>query len=128
LGAEVIDFGGFAFGEEFAKARAIGEVAIMQGKAGVGRMRVLIDVVNAIGIKRAGAPDEAVDIISFAQQQFGEVGAVLSGNACDQGAFGAIFHERVSFQATALGGTTGECPVAIIAIIGGFVNRHQRER
>jgi len=56
----------------------------MQGQSGPGQMRIVIEVVDAVGVEEAGAPHQAVYFVALRQQEFGEVGAVLSGNASDQ--------------------------------------------
>ena len=58
-------------------------------------MRVHIQVINPIRVKGAGPPDKAVDLIPFSQQKFGQVRAVLAGDAGDE----SFFHyERLRFS------------------------------
>jgi len=56
----------------------------MQDKAAVAFMRVLIDVVDAAGIKGRRAALDAMDDIAFFQQQVRQLGAVLPGYARDE--------------------------------------------
>jgi len=49
---------------------------------------VLVDVVYAAGVERAGAALDAVHDVAFFEQQLGQVGAVLAGDAGDKGDFG----------------------------------------
>jgi hypothetical protein len=51
-------------------------------------MRILVQVIDAVGVEQAAAALDAMDFIAFAQQQFCQVGAVLSGDACDESDFG----------------------------------------
>ena len=51
-------------------------------------MRVLIEMVDASGVKRRGATDDAVHFLTFGQEQRRQGGAVLTRNARDEG-----FHE-----------------------------------
>ena len=44
-------------------------------------MTILVEVVNAVGVEHTGAAFNAVNFVSLAQQKFGEIGAVLTGNA-----------------------------------------------
>jgi len=46
-------------------------------------MRVLVDVVNLLGIERAGAALDALHDLAFFQQEFSQLGAVLAGDAGD---------------------------------------------
>ena len=54
----------------------------MEEEAGFGVVRVAIEVFDSLSIKRTTAADDAMDDVIFAQQQFGEIRAVL---ACDAG-------------------------------------------
>jgi hypothetical protein len=59
----------------------------VQDEVALGLMRVLVEMVDPLGVKRRGAALQAVDFISFRQQEFGQVRSVLSGNSGDQCAF-----------------------------------------
>ena len=85
LGAEVVDFVGLDAGEDFAEAGAIDEVAVVEEEAGVGIVAVAIEVIDAVGVERAAAADDAVDLVALVEQKFGQVGAVLAGDAGDEG-------------------------------------------
>lgn len=50
-------------------------------------MGVLVKVVDAIGVEGGGATDDAVDFVAVLEEEFGEVGAVLAGDAGDESAF-----------------------------------------
>jgi hypothetical protein len=52
----------------------------------------LVEVIDAAGVEAAGPPLDAVHRIALLQQQLGQIGAVLAGNAGDQGCFS---HELV---------------------------------
>ena len=55
--------------------------------AAAGLMRVLVDVIYTSGIEARTAADNAVDGITFEQEEFAEVGTVLAGDTCDEGGF-----------------------------------------
>jgi hypothetical protein len=44
-------------------------------------VRVLVDVVNALGVEAAGAAFDAVNDVAFFKQKFRKVRAVLAGDA-----------------------------------------------
>jgi hypothetical protein len=44
-------------------------------------VRVLVDVIDTVGIDQGGAPLDPVYLVAFVQQQLRKVCAVLSGNA-----------------------------------------------
>ena len=60
----------------------------MQVEAPVGGVRVLVEVINALGVELRGAALEAVDGVALVQQEFGQIGAVLAGDAGDKCGFG----------------------------------------
>jgi len=51
-------------------------------------------MIDALGIEGRGAADNAVHLVSFRQQQFGQIRAVLAGNAGDE----SFFHEERVFN------------------------------
>jgi len=55
-------------------------------------MRVLVDVVYALGVERAGPALDAVDGVAFFEQKLSQVRAVLAGDASDEGDFGGCGH------------------------------------
>jgi hypothetical protein len=53
-------------------------------------IRILINVIDARGIEGTRSADDPVDLVAFRKQQFGKVGAILSGDAGDERAFHVI--------------------------------------
>ena len=41
-------------------------------------------MLDAPVVRRAGAPDDAVDLVAFAEKQLREIGPILAGDAADQ--------------------------------------------
>ena len=66
------------------------QVAVVQLEAGVVHMRVLVDVGHTLGVKAGRAPLDAVHGVAFFQQEFGQVRAVLAGDASDEGTLGWV--------------------------------------
>ena len=46
-------------------------------------LAVLVQVVDAVGVEQAGAALDAMHDVAFLQQERGQVGAVLAGDAGD---------------------------------------------
>ncbi len=84
LRAEVIDLVGIDRLEHPAQPGAVGHIAIMQAQPGAGEMRIVVEVIDAVGIEQARPPHQAMHLIALGQQQLGQVGAVLAGDAGDQ--------------------------------------------
>ena len=47
-------------------------------------VRILVEVLDAAGVERRRAALDAVDVVALVEQQLGEIGAVLSGDAGDE--------------------------------------------
>jgi len=56
----------------------------MEKQSNIRQMRVLIEVVDLAAVKTARAADEAVDLVAFGKKEFGQVRAVLAGDASDE--------------------------------------------
>ena len=84
LRTEVVDLIGLDALEQPIEAAAVREVAVVQFEACTRLVRVLVDVVDAIGVEGAGAADDPVDLVALGQEQFREVRAVLPGDARDE--------------------------------------------
>ncbi len=59
----------------------------MQIELSLGKMGVLIDVIDSIGVKGAGPADNSMDLVALAEEQLSQVAAVLSCDTSYQGAF-----------------------------------------
>jgi hypothetical protein len=84
LGGQIVDLRRPHLLDDPDQAGAVGEVTVMELEADIGLVQVAVEVVDPSGVEGRGAPLDAVDFIALAQQQFGEIGAVLSGHAGDQ--------------------------------------------
>lgn len=89
LGAKVINFIGLGLLNNAREVARIAQVAVVQIEPGVVRVRVLVDVVHPGGVEAGGAALDAVNDIAFFQQKFGQVRAILAGNAGNEGDFGS---------------------------------------
>ena len=84
LGAEVVDFVGLHLLDDADQAGGIGQVAVVEDEIAVIGVRILVDVVNALGVEGGCPTFDAVDFVALCQQKFGEVGTVLAGDASDK--------------------------------------------
>jgi hypothetical protein len=46
-------------------------------------VRILIEMVNPVGVEKRRAPLEAMHLVTLFQKEFSEIGAILSGDAGD---------------------------------------------
>ena len=76
-GGEVVDFVGLDVFEDFDEGELVEEVGLEQ-------VDLVFEVADALEGFGAGAADHAGDLVAFGEQPFGEIGAVLSGDAGDE--------------------------------------------
>jgi hypothetical protein len=67
------------------KNARVSQFAVVQDKAATGNVRIFIEMIDAIGIKERSATLYAVHLVTFLQQELGEVCSILSGNTGDEG-------------------------------------------
>ena len=83
LGPQVVDLVGLHIVEHIAQGARIGEIAVVQEEVWVRRL-THVQMVDAVRVEEAGPPDDAMHLIALGQQQFGQVAAVLAGDAGDE--------------------------------------------
>ena len=72
LRGEIVDLVGLGFLHQADQVGGIGQVAIMQEEAHRLVVRVLIEMVHALGVEGGRAALDAMDVIALGQQQFGQ--------------------------------------------------------
>src|SRR6516225_1635452 len=87
LRAEIVDLAGIDLLKYPAQHRAVREVAVMQRQPFAGEVRIVIEVIDAIGVEQACPADQTVHLVALGEQKLGQVRAILPGNTGDQGAF-----------------------------------------
>ena len=75
---------------------AVREVPVVEKQLHAVDVRVLVEVVDALGVERRCAADYAVDLVALRKEELRKVASVLSGDAGDQ----CLFH--IVFAATAI--------------------------
>src|SRR5574344_703266 len=84
LRGEVVDFVRLDLVDELDQVRAVPKVSVVEEQLHPVDVRILIQVVDSLGIERGRAADDAVDFITFRKKQFREVASVLSSDARNQ--------------------------------------------
>ena len=87
LRAEVVDLVRFDPVQQTVQIARIGQIAVVQKECFAVYRRVIEQMIDAAGVERTAAPDNAVHGVAFGQQQFGQIGAILAGDAGDEGDF-----------------------------------------
>jgi hypothetical protein len=62
----------------------IRHVAIVQQERHIAGVRVFVEVIDARGVERGRSPLDAVNSVAEAKQIFGQIGAILPGNAGEE--------------------------------------------
>jgi len=70
LGGEVVYLVGFCFSDDAREVAAVGKVAVVENEVAVVDMRILIEMVYALGVEGTGAPFDAVDFVAFFKKEF----------------------------------------------------------
>ena len=83
LGREIVDFVRLHLLDDADEAARIRHVTVMQNEPAVFLVRVLVQMVDTVGIEQRGAPLDAVDFVTLVEQEFRQIGAILSGYARD---------------------------------------------
>jgi hypothetical protein len=89
---------------------SVAKVAIVQFKVGMLDVRVLVNVVNALGVKRTGTALDAMNNVAFFEQELGKVGTILASNTGDEGDFSGGFelgHRVADLKLIGLQGLVG---------------------
>ena len=81
LGGEVIELVGPHLLDDMGEARRVGHVAMVQDEATGPAGFAVKQMIDARGVEERRAPLDAVNDVTFAQQEFGEIAAVLSRDA-----------------------------------------------
>ena len=87
LRAKVINLVRLHFGQNACEVGGVRQIAVMQLEAGVIDMRILINMIHALGVQRRGTPLDAMHLVALLKQKFSKVGAVLAGHTGDEGTF-----------------------------------------
>ena len=113
LGGEVVDLIRVRLLDDPDEIGGVGEVAVVHEETDVRLVRVGIQMVDALGVERAGASLDPVDHVSLGQQELGQVCAVLAGDARDEGDLGSARVRRhrneAAIESPVPRGESGQC-------------------
>ena len=87
LCTEVIDLIWPHLLDNAGEVTAVGEISVVENQSRIKFVRVFIKVINPASIEGGCTTFDSVYLIALFEQQLGEVGAILAGNAGDQGFF-----------------------------------------
>lgn len=88
LSSKVVNLVGIDSINPTAKRRGVGEVRIMELHAGfMGIVGIDVEMVDPLGIEIGRSAYEAVDFVAFVEEEFSEVGTILTSNTSDEGYF-----------------------------------------
>src|ERR1700722_379394 len=99
LGREVIDLIRLYLLHDPNEIRGISQVTVVQVQPHALLMRILVQVIDTVGVEGRGAPLDAVDFVPLTEKELRQISTVLSGNASNQ----SFFSHKLYFDAP-LGG------------------------
>ena len=102
LGGEIVDLIRLNLGQDGGQRLGITEVTVVETQVAVAE-RALAEMVDAAPVEGRGPPHHPVDLIAFVEQKLREVGAVLAGDAGDQGFFHRAEFSRGAERQWAMG-------------------------
>ena len=80
LGREIVDLIGLDLANYPDQAGGVREITVMEAERRIRLVGIKIEMINTVGIEQRGATLDAVDLVPLLQEQFRQVGAVLSCN------------------------------------------------
>ena len=90
LGGEVVDLRGAHVGDDADNGHGVAEVGVVKVEMGAA-----LEVGDALAVIDGGAADDAVDVVAFVEEEFGEVGTVLAGHTRDEG--NVLFAHKIRY-------------------------------
>ena len=90
LGSKVVDFIRMDFGNDLIEAEGVAKVTIMEVE-----MRLAFEMGNTFAEVHRGTANNAMNLITLFEEEFGEVAAVLTRDACNKCGF---IHNDVDIQ------------------------------
>src|SRR6476659_4178070 len=84
LCAEVVDLVRPDVTQQVDERGCVGEIAVVEKQPPALDVRVLVDLVQALGVEARGAADDPVHLVALSEPKLREVRTVLAGDARDQ--------------------------------------------
>src|SRR6266480_6911380 len=84
LRAQMIDLVRLQFVKKLHKIHRVAEVSVMQKQSHTVYVWISVKMINARGVKRAGAANNPVDFVALVKQQISQITSVLAGDAGDE--------------------------------------------
>ena len=66
------------------QAGGVGEIPIVQDEPAILFVRILIEMIDAVGVEERSAPLDAMHLVALVEKEFRKIGAVLPGNSGNQ--------------------------------------------
>jgi hypothetical protein len=85
LRREIVDLIRLRFLHDADDVGRVGHIAVMQIEGNTLLVRIMYQMIDALGIEGRRTALHAMDDVSLGQKKFGEVGAILPGHAGDEG-------------------------------------------
>ena len=87
LRAKIVDFVGLCFLNDAHEVAGVGQITVVQLEMGILDVRVLVDMIDALGVEQTRPALDAMHNVSFFQEQFGQISAILTCDTSNEGNF-----------------------------------------
>lgn len=87
LRPQIIHLMGLNFAQDAGQIGRVGKIAVVQMQAGIGFVRILIDVIDPTCVEERRASLDPMNLVALVQQELSQIRAVLSGDPCYECAF-----------------------------------------
>ena len=121
LCGEVVDLVGVDPLEKGHQARAVGQVPVVEEQPRIRVVRVGEQMVDPSGVERRGPAPDPMDLVTLVEEQFGQVGAVLTGDAGYQ----RLLHLVTSSLSNIIVSPLGRMP-GLTLVSGSSASRYRR--
>src|SRR3546814_6985740 len=97
LRSKIIDLVRLCFLDQPDQVGRVSQIAVMQVEPCVTYVRVLVQMVDTLGVEGRGSTLDAVNLIPLREQKLRQIGAILTGNAGDERAPCHVRHPSLQF-------------------------------
>jgi len=92
LRAQVVDFIRLGLLDDANQIGGVRKITVVQYEIAMIDMRVLVQVIDSVSVEQAGTTLDAMNPLAFLEQEFGQVGPILTSDPSNERNFGRYRH------------------------------------
>ncbi len=90
LGCQVVHLVRLNLSKELMEPTSVSDVTVVKEELGFGFVWIPVEVIQPRCVEAGCSPNDSVNLILFADEEFREIRTILSGDSCDQ----SLWHVR----------------------------------